>query len=119
MRASPRSTKSSHCTTASCSSFTGVAALFAPAALARAKAERTVTSDCVCRHSRAASATWTVNARTTKPTRFVTFPGAELRALCDRDRDLGYCLMRYVFENVAQRLVDARVQLLDLYGRAG
>ena len=64
-------------------------------------------------------ATWTVNARTTKPTRFVTLPGAELRALCDRDRALGYCLMRYVFENVAQRLVDARVQLLDLYGRAG
>ena len=64
-------------------------------------------------------ATWTVDARTTKPTRCVTFPGDELRALCDRDRELGYCLMRYVFEVVAQRLADARVQLLDLYGRAG
>lgn len=64
-------------------------------------------------------ATWTVHARTTKPTRFVTLPAAELRALCDRDRDLGYCLMRYVFEVVAQRLADTRVQLLDLYGRAG
>jgi CRP/FNR family transcriptional regulator, cyclic AMP receptor protein len=61
-------------------------------------------------------ATWTVDARTTKPTRCVTLPGDELRALCDRDRDLGYCLMRYVFEVVTQRLADARVQLLDLYG---
>lgn len=64
-------------------------------------------------------ATWTVDARTTKPTRFVTLPGDELRELCDRDRELGYCLMRYVFEVVAQRLADSRVQLLDLYGRAG
>lgn len=63
-------------------------------------------------------ATWTVGARTTKPTRCVTFPGEELRALCDRDRELGYCLMRYVFGVVAQRLADCRVQLLDLYGRA-
>ena len=62
--------------------------------------------------------TWTLGARTTKPTRCVTFPAAELRALCDRDRELGYCLMRYAFEVVAQRLADSRVQLLDLYGRA-
>lgn len=62
--------------------------------------------------------TWTVGARTTKPTRCITFPAGELRALCDRDRELGYCLMRYAFEVVAQRLADCRVQLLDLYGHA-
>ncbi|MEX1364237.1 MAG: cyclic nucleotide-binding domain-containing protein [Nannocystaceae bacterium] len=61
--------------------------------------------------------TWTVGARTTKPTRCLTFPGDELRALCERDREFGYCLMRYAFEVVAQRLGDCRVQLLDLYGR--
>ncbi|MCA9652712.1 MAG: cyclic nucleotide-binding domain-containing protein [Myxococcales bacterium] len=62
-------------------------------------------------------ATWSVGAHTTKPTRCITFSGDELRALCDRDRELGFCLMRFVFEVVAQRLADCRVQLLDLYGR--
>lgn len=62
-------------------------------------------------------ARWTLTGRTTKPTRCLAFPGDELRALCDRDREFGYCLMRYVFEVVSQRLVDTRVQLLDLYGR--
>jgi CRP/FNR family transcriptional regulator, cyclic AMP receptor protein len=60
-------------------------------------------------------ATWTVSAQTTKPTRCVTFSGDELRVLCDHDRQFGYCLMRYVFGVVAQRLADARIQLLDLY----
>ncbi|MCA9704399.1 MAG: cyclic nucleotide-binding domain-containing protein [Myxococcales bacterium] len=61
---------------------------------------------------------WTLGARTTKPTRCLTFPGEELRALCEHDHAFGYCLMRYAFEVVAQRLADARVQLLDLYGHA-
>lgn len=67
---------------------------------------------------RPGDAQWTVTARTTKPTRILCFDGKALRALCDRERDFGYCLMQYVFEAVAHRLADVRLQLLDVYGRA-
>jgi CRP-like cAMP-binding protein len=66
---------------------------------------------------RSADATWTLTAHATKPSRCLVFPGAALRELCDRERTFGYCLMRYAFEVVAERLTDVRLQALDLYGR--
>lgn len=40
-------------------------------------------------------------------------------ALCEADHDVGYALMRLAFEEVSERLLHARLQLLDLYGRTG
>ena len=65
---------------------------------------------------RSGDPTWTLTAHATKATRFLVFPGAALRELCEQEREFGYCLMRYVFEAVAGRLADARLQLVDVYG---
>ncbi len=65
---------------------------------------------------RSPTATWTVSARATRDTRCLVFPADDVRALCERDKPFGYCLVRYVFEGVARRLTDARLQLLDVYG---
>lgn len=65
---------------------------------------------------RSGDPTWTLTAHTTKATRFLVLPGDALRELCEQDREFGYCLMRYVFEAVAERLADARLQLVDVYG---
>lgn len=65
---------------------------------------------------RSGEPTWTLTAHTTKATRFLAFPGDALRELCEQDRDFGYYVMRYVFESVAERLCDARLQLVDVYG---
>lgn len=62
---------------------------------------------------------WNLSARATKPTRCLAFDGAELRELCERDPTFGFCLMRYVFEVVAQDLVETRMQLLDIYAPPG
>ncbi|MEZ4451294.1 MAG: cyclic nucleotide-binding domain-containing protein [Nannocystaceae bacterium] len=59
---------------------------------------------------------WTMTARATKPCRCLQIPGASLRELCERDHELGFRMMRYAFEVVAQRLEDSRVQYVDLYG---
>lgn len=61
-------------------------------------------------------ATWTLSARATKPTRCLVFGGRAIRDLCNREREFGYCLMKYAFDSVARRLADARLQLLDVYG---
>ncbi|MEZ4380068.1 MAG: cyclic nucleotide-binding domain-containing protein [Nannocystaceae bacterium] len=66
----------------------------------------------------AATSTWTMTARVTKACRCLVLPGAALRELCERDHELGFHLMRYAFEVVAQRLEDARVQMLDMYGES-
>lgn len=61
--------------------------------------------------------TWTLDARATKPSRCLVFPGAQLRALCDANPRFGLCLMRYAFGVVAMRLADTRLQIIDVYGR--
>lgn len=66
----------------------------------------------------AATSTWTMTARVTKASRGLLVPGAALRALCDRDHELGFHMMRFAFETLAQRLEDCRVQQLDMYGES-
>ena len=66
----------------------------------------------------AATTTWTMTARVTKACRCLVLPGAALRELCERDHELGFRVMRFAFEVVAQRLEDARVQMLDMYGES-
>lgn len=65
---------------------------------------------------RRSSAEWTATARAAKTTHCLAFPGAAVRSLCELDHELGYHVMQHAFEVVAQRLADARVNMLDLYG---
>jgi CRP-like cAMP-binding protein len=60
--------------------------------------------------------TWSASAVASKHSTCLSFPGAALRELCERDHELGFFVMRHAFEQVAKRLRDCRVQLLDVYG---
>jgi CRP-like cAMP-binding protein len=51
--------------------------------------------------------------------RVVRIPASPLLELCERDPRVGYAVMAQAFEEVSDRLVDTRMQLLDLYGRRG
>lgn len=53
-----------------------------------------------------------------EPTRLVVLPREPLRLLCEADHDIGYVLMRLALGEVARRLHDTRLQLLDLYRSA-
>lgn len=44
-------------------------------------------------------------------------PGEPLRQLCEEDHDIGYRIMRAAFREVAGRLHDTRIQLMDIYGK--
>jgi CRP-like cAMP-binding protein len=46
----------------------------------------------------------------------VGFERDALLALCEQDHDIGYAFMRLAFVELAQRLHDTRLQLLDLFG---
>jgi hypothetical protein len=46
----------------------------------------------------------------------VALDGACLRGKCDQDPALGYALMQRVAHVMYERLQDARMRLLDLYG---
>jgi CRP-like cAMP-binding protein len=59
--------------------------------------------------------TWQASARALKDSSLVVLPGTELRALCERDHDAGYHVMRMMFSCVAARLQDTRLQLLDMF----
>ena len=58
------------------------------------------------------------DARATTPVSAVALDGACLRGKCDRDPALGYALMQRVSHVMYERLQDARMRLLDLYGSA-
>ena len=60
-------------------------------------------------------ATWTASATAIKPSSVLAINGAELRALCQSDHELGYFIMSNLFAAVAARLQDTRLQLLDMY----
>lgn len=51
--------------------------------------------------------------------RLVRIPASGVLELCERDPRVGYVVMSQAFEQVADRLVDTRMQLLDLYGKRG
>lgn len=63
--------------------------------------------------------TWHLSGETGSPVRAVEFDAAEVRALCDRDRELGYALALAVGETVSYRLQRSRSRLIDMYGARG
>jgi CRP-like cAMP-binding protein len=58
---------------------------------------------------------WNVDARAVEPTRVISLHGAALREECEAHCELGYQLLKRLVEVIAQRLMTARIQLLDLY----
>ena len=55
------------------------------------------------------------SARTQENITLVTFPSDEFQRLCDQYRDIGYVVMKQLFEELAHRLHDTRMQLLDMF----
>ena len=62
---------------------------------------------------------WQMDARTVEPCSLVTIDGYCLEGKCEADHELGYQLMRRFAANAVDRLQATRLQLLDVYGRAG
>jgi CRP-like cAMP-binding protein len=59
---------------------------------------------------------WVFDARATEDTRAVSFDATCLRAKCEADPAVGYALMSRVAGLMLDRLLAARLRLLDLYG---
>lgn len=59
---------------------------------------------------------WVFDARAQTEVSAVALDGACLRGKCDDDPALGYALMQRVAQVMYDRLQDARIRLLDLYG---
>lgn len=57
----------------------------------------------------------TATATVVEPLSAVVIPGKPLRALCERNHDIGYRMMQQVALALSQRLVATRLQLLDLF----
>ncbi len=49
----------------------------------------------------------------------IRLPRDALLALCDQDHDIGYAVMRLALGEVARRLHETRLQLLDMFGGEG
>jgi len=58
---------------------------------------------------------WRSDARVAAPLRAVALDGVCLRGKCEADSQLGYELMKRFADVMEQRLLAARLQLLDLY----
>ena len=59
---------------------------------------------------------WVFDARAVSPVSAVALDGACLRSKCDEDPALGWALMQRVAHVMYERLQDARLRLLDVYG---
>ena len=59
---------------------------------------------------------WMFDGRAVSSVSAVALDGACLRAKCDQDPALGYALMQRVAHVMYERLQDARMRLLDMYG---
>jgi CRP/FNR family transcriptional regulator, cyclic AMP receptor protein len=59
---------------------------------------------------------WMFDARAASEVSAVALDGACLRGKCDNDPALGYALLQRVARVMYERLQDARIRLLDLYG---
>ena len=62
---------------------------------------------------------WMFDARAVAETSAIAFDAVCLRGKCDEDHELGYQLMRRFAHIALSRLQATRLQLLDVYGRAG
>ena len=62
---------------------------------------------------------WMFDARAVADTSAIAFDAVCLRGKCDADHELGYQLMRRFAGIALGRLQATRLQLLDVYGRAG
>jgi CRP/FNR family transcriptional regulator, cyclic AMP receptor protein len=62
---------------------------------------------------------WAFDARTLESTRAIAIDARCLRGKCESDHDLGYQMMKRFTPVLLERLHATRVQLLDLYGKAG
>ncbi|MBI2094740.1 MAG: cyclic nucleotide-binding domain-containing protein [Candidatus Omnitrophica bacterium] len=62
---------------------------------------------------------WRFNARAIAQTHAVGFDARRLRALCDRDQELGYEIQKRFLIVITARVESASLQLLDLYGLPG
>lgn len=61
---------------------------------------------------------WEFDARATTLVRALALDGACLRGKCEANHDLGYELLKRVAQVMADRLASARLQLVDLFGKA-
>lgn len=61
---------------------------------------------------------WTYDARVLQQVRAVSIDAACLRAKSEADHNFGYDMMKRFMPVLVQRLQDARLQLLDVYGTA-
>ncbi len=59
---------------------------------------------------------WMFDARAASEVSAVAIDGACLRGKCDSDPALGYALLQRVARVMYERLQEARIRLLDLYG---
>ena len=59
---------------------------------------------------------WTFDARAVEPTVALMIDAACLRDICDDDPAIGYPLYKRFARLVHDRLVAARLQMIDLYG---
>ena len=59
---------------------------------------------------------WVFDARADSPVSAVALDGACLRGKCDEDPALGWALMQRVAHVMYERLQDARLRLLAVYG---
>lgn len=62
---------------------------------------------------------WMFDARAVAETSAIAFDAVCLRGKCEADHELGYQLMRRFAGIALSRLQATRLQLLDVYGRAG
>lgn len=60
---------------------------------------------------------WTFDARVVEATRALAFDGTCLRDKCEQEPRAGYDLMKRFARVMADRLHNARIQILDVYGR--
>jgi CRP-like cAMP-binding protein len=58
-------------------------------------------------------------ARASLPSRTLRLPGRVVLDACEADHELGYRIMRHLFGELARRLHDTRLQLLDVFGNPG
>ena len=62
---------------------------------------------------------WQLDARAVEPTRAIALDGKCMRTKCEADHDLGYELLKRFARIIEDRLQQARLQLLDVYGESG